>query len=135
MRKKSLTHPKMQSAQRPTTRRPVTEGLWYLRVCARQGDPKRRKRRSTRPHFGRGPFTSAAAAAAVRVGRPRGSMDDGEYGLKHNDRGDVYGRRSGRLASNGGRHGVRTPKIRAVQISHLSFHARHLRVAIGDIGI
>lgn len=78
--------------------------------------------------------TTAAAVATVRVGRARGSMDD-EYGVAHNNRDDVYGRRFGRLASNGGRHGVRTPKMRAVRISHLSFHARHLRVAIGDIGI
>lgn len=77
-----------------------------------------------------GPFT----LAAVRVGRERGSMDDGGEMRKRTDgRGDVYATEDVRTAVINKEYGH--TKMRAVQISHLSFHARHLRVAIGDIGI
>lgn len=108
VRKKSLTHPKMQSTQRLPTHRPVI-GICGTYVSEPStAIPSVVNGAQHVPISVGSPFTSAAAA--VRVGRARGSMDDGEYGLTHNDCGDVYGRRSGRLASKGSRHGVRTPK-------------------------
>lgn len=92
--------------------------------------------RSTRPHsVGVGvcsPFTSAAAARGERDGARARTVRkmaaaDGTIFAAASQTGD---RPDGRTVNRG----VRTPKMRAGQISHLSFHARHLRVAIGDIG-
>lgn len=46
-------------------------GLWYLRVRAKHGDPKRRKRRSTRPHFGRGPVYIGGGGGGTGRARAR----------------------------------------------------------------
>lgn len=112
----------------PKTGRP---GRTY--ACIRRGNPRQRKRRSTRPHFSREPVYIGGGGLAVRDGaRARYKWMTARTAGTRGKRGNAL---RGRWMSNSGKYGVRTPKMRAERISHLSFHARHLRVAIGDIGI